>query len=559
MKQAFYSRCARVWSWLRTRVTHLKPLRVAEEVAVLLIVLQLAVLVANGVRGSSPILGLRLDGQTIGKIGADFGRQVNSTISTHDNAPITFEARNLTSTVTPRQLGGRTEEKRLTATLLHTGRTGNVFRRIAEQDAALVGRKNIAVPSPRLDQTLVGAYIATLDKKIDTPPANAYFQLEGQHVVVHPDAVGVALDANATVAVISRAAAGGVQTTKPVALPNKQTPATVTETMLQPLLPQVQAIAQKPLTIVAGQQSVVVSQQQLVDLVVPKVTPNPKDAAKPTVEVSFDQAKLNAIADNLVKQVVVAPTPTVMSNGKVYRAGTSGLQPQDDHPTTHIMSTLLQRETGHPTPAAQIPLIKVDPPVVPLTAVPNLAKPKTTQKGTGIVYLTFDDGPGAYTEQVLDILKQNHVHATFYVIGRNVQRYPQTMQRIHAEGHAIGNHSFTHSDLSQLSQAAVVKELTDTQVAIQQACGVTPTTFRAPYGAQNQTVRNVAASLGLSDDGWSVDPRDWAQPGSSVITQRVLGGSQSGAVVLLHVLHQQTVDALPAIIQGLRAQGYTLN
>lgn len=132
------------------------------------------------------------------------------------------------------------------------------------------------------------------------------------------------------------------------------------------------------------------------------------------------------------------------------------------------------------------------------------------------------------------------------------------MQRINNEGHKIGNHSFSHPDLTQLSRDRVVQELASTQAAIQAACGVTPTVFRPPYGAESQTVREVAASLGLSVDLWSVDTRDWAQPGSGVITQRALAGSSPGAVILLHVLHQQTVAALPSIIQGIRAQGFTL-
>ncbi len=115
--------------------------------------------------------------------------------------------------------------------------------------------------------------------------------------------------------------------------------------------------------------------------------------------------------------------------------------------------------------------------------------------GTGLIRLTFDDGPGAYTEQVLNILKRYNVHATFYLVGRNIGGHESTLQRIHNEGHALGNHSYTHPDLTRLPRDRVLQEIASTQAAIQQASGINPTAFRPPYGAQNQTVREVQPSL----------------------------------------------------------------
>jgi peptidoglycan/xylan/chitin deacetylase (PgdA/CDA1 family) len=234
--------------------------------------------------------------------------------------------------------------------------------------------------------------------------------------------------------------------------------------------------------------------------------------------------------------------------------GTPGLQPKDGHPLTQIVTALVQRQAGVASPdAVDIPMVTITPPTVDRTPAAPVIR-----SGSGAVRLTFDDGPGAYTEQILDILDRYNVHATFYVIGRNVERYPSTMKRIAREGHAIGNHSYTHADLAKLSRDGVVRELSNTQDAVRNACGVTPTLFRPPYGSLNSTVRSVAASLGMSVNLWSVDPQDWAQPGSSVITRRVLSNDHPGSVVLLHILHQQTVTALPSIIEGIRQQGYTL-
>jgi peptidoglycan/xylan/chitin deacetylase (PgdA/CDA1 family) len=197
-------------------------------------------------------------------------------------------------------------------------------------------------------------------------------------------------------------------------------------------------------------------------------------------------------------------------------------------------------------------LVAVDPPTI------QQSNPRT-RTGTGLIRLTFDDGPDGYTDQILDILARYNVHATFYVIGQNVHRYPAQMQRTVNEGHKICNHSFTHSNLARMSRAAVADELSRTNAAIQETIGITPDCFRPPYGSYNRTVSEVAASLGMSPvDLWSIDTRDWTRPGSSVIANCVLNNSHSGAVVLLHILNQQTVNTLPSIIEGLRAQGYTL-
>lgn len=536
----------------------LTPLRILEILLVLVVLAQISILAINWLSPRSPVLGLQLDGRTVGAPGANYQRYLHQVALSRGNTTMTIKASGFTSTVTPRQLGAVVDEKQLSQTLLQQGRSGNFFQQLFEQDKAALGFSNISPHLGQPDRRMVTAYIALLDSKIDTHPTNAYFDFTDQKVVVHDDVAGVALNSNQAIDDISKAALSE-QAHPALTLPIAKSSAAVTSTMLAPLVPQVQSIAQKPLTISAGSGSTTLSQQQLVGLVVPKVVPDAKDPHKSTVQISFDTAKLNAIVDNVVGPAAVAAQPTVVSKGKVVRQGSSGLQLKDDHPITSVMASLLQRQTGSAAPAAvQIPMVKVDPPVVPAAAVPTPPASTPPNHGTGTVYLTFDDGPGQFTEQILDILKRYNIHSTFYLIGRNTQTYASSVARMVKEGHTVANHSFTHRDLTTLPAAEVLSELSSTQQAIKQASGVTPVHFRPPYGAQNQTVRNQAASLGLSVDMWSVDPRDWAQPGSSVITQRVLSQTKAGSVVLLHVLHQQTVDALPAIIDGIRAMGYTI-
>lgn len=540
----------------KDKLTALFSLHIAEDAILLIIMLQLIVIGVNGFNSSNPILGLRFEGQLIGQLdNSGFRERTNTIIQKYENKPLNVMVADQKSAITMRQLGVDISEKQVQQTLLDAGRTGNVLGRLAYQDQAVFGARNISLENQNFNNETARAYIATLDKKITVAPANAYFTFDArqQKAIVHADAAGRSIDMDAALGMLRQASP---EQHAAVILPTKTVGAQVTAIMLEPLLPEVQAVSQKPLTIIAGESRITLSPEQLVGLVIPKINVDPKGNNKPTAQLTFDEAKLNAIIDDVLKRAVVAPQPTIMSGGKVVREGKPGVRTEDSHSLTRILSVLIQRQARAAAPdEAVIPLVVVPPQVV--QQVVSSPQPRT-RTGTGHVRLTFDDGPGAYTEQVLDILKRYNVHATFYVIGRNVERYPGTMRRIASEGHRLGNHSYSHADLARLSRAGVLQELSSTQNAIRQTSGVTPTAFRPPYGSLNGTVRDVAASLGMSVDLWSVDTRDWAQPGSSVIAQRAISGAGPGAVILLHVLHQQSVNALPSIIEGIRAQGYTL-
>ncbi len=174
-----------------------------------------------------------------------------------------------------------------------------------------------------------------------------------------------------------------------------------------------------------------------------------------------------------------------------------------------------------------------------------------------ICALTFDDGPDVrYTMQVHDILRNEGIHATFFVLGRNVDRYPEQVIALAEYGHEIGNHSYTHRDMLKLSQADIRGEISET-ADILGKLGIKSRWFRPPYGSFNRTVVNIAAEQGLDTMLWSVDPEDWMRPGAAVIQKRVVSRTGPGAVVLMHSTVGETVEALPGIIRELRAEGYT--
>lgn len=172
--------------------------------------------------------------------------------------------------------------------------------------------------------------------------------------------------------------------------------------------------------------------------------------------------------------------------------------------------------------------------------------------------LTFDDGPDAmYTAEIGRILSRQSVPGTFFVLGKNVKKFPNVLPGLISAGHEIESHSWSHPDFTKAGAEKGDKELADTNTELAKY-GVTPHWFRPPYGAYNKVTLKLASEHGMQSILWSVDPRDWSKPGVEVIVNRVLEGVQPGAVILLHSTNPQTVAALPWIIDGLEKKGYDL-
>ncbi len=174
-----------------------------------------------------------------------------------------------------------------------------------------------------------------------------------------------------------------------------------------------------------------------------------------------------------------------------------------------------------------------------------------------VVSMTFDDGPHPrLTPILLDMLKARGLRATFYVIGNRVVQWPDIVRRIAAEGHEIGNHSWSHPDLSGYSDAAVLSQIDRTTDAIYQVTGRPPVTFRPPYGSFTRRQRDMLhVQRKLPTILWSVDPQDWRRPGAQAVASRILAGSRAGAIILSHDIQSGTVQAMPQTFDGLRARG----
>lgn len=176
----------------------------------------------------------------------------------------------------------------------------------------------------------------------------------------------------------------------------------------------------------------------------------------------------------------------------------------------------------------------------------------STQK---CVALTFDDGPGPKTAKLLDHLKAGNAPSTFFVTGPNAKLRPQILQRIVSEGHQIGNHTWNHRSLPSLSLAQIRREIDRTDTVITEAVGSSAALLRPPYGARNSAVDRAAKAPVIL---WDVDTLDWKHRNTAKVVKAAVQQSTPGSIVLMHDIHSSTVDAIPAVISGLKAKGYTL-
>lgn len=171
------------------------------------------------------------------------------------------------------------------------------------------------------------------------------------------------------------------------------------------------------------------------------------------------------------------------------------------------------------------------------------------------VALTFDDGPNPdYTGVLLDGLKERGIKANFFVLGSEVERYPQLVKRASEEGHLIGVHAYRHVNLCQLSDAQAVEQIDRTNGAIYRATGQYASYIRPPYGCWKE---DLDYEVQMVEVLWDIDPRDWATTSSDLVVQRVLNEVEENSIILLHDASKSSVQAAFTIIETLQKQGYT--
>lgn len=199
--------------------------------------------------------------------------------------------------------------------------------------------------------------------------------------------------------------------------------------------------------------------------------------------------------------------------------------------------------------------------VIYLLSSPSFAVEKSirTTPLKGTVALTFDDGPTKeFTPQILAILKKYNVKATFFMVGMNAKKYPELVKQILADGHSINSHSQTHAMLTKLNDTQLYQEVVTPQTIIFNIINQNPLCLRYPYGASNKHVRDFIRAQNIVPVPMGFNSFDYERPGTDKIVSWVLKNAYSGQVILLHdgfTARQQTVEALPRIIEGIQQKG----
>lgn len=237
-----------------------------------------------------------------------------------------------------------------------------------------------------------------------------------------------------------------------------------------------------------------------------------------------------------------APQPSAVAAAPAGGVHLSALFPND------VLATIGTGSTQTPTPPrTHTPASSARPDA----SAPNCARLKC-------VALTVDDGPVPQTATVLALLRKEHVHATFFVLGENAKRHPALVRRMVADGNAVGNHSWDHPQFWRLSKRSIEHQLSRTDALLKRLTGARPSIVRAPYGEIDARVRAVTRSRRQALIQWNVDPVDWRDRNTRVVTARVLKQVRRNSIVLTHDIRPTTRHAYAGIIRGLKAKGYTL-
>lgn len=170
------------------------------------------------------------------------------------------------------------------------------------------------------------------------------------------------------------------------------------------------------------------------------------------------------------------------------------------------------------------------------------------------VALTFDDGPNAiYTEELLDGLKERNVKATFFITGENIKENERVIKRMYAEGHLLGNHTYSHANLNKLSFKEAYQEINDTNAYIYNLTGYKVEYLRPPFGTCSKEVQK---EVNMDIVMWDVDPLDWRDQNSTLVSGRILKSVRSGDIILLHDIFGSSVEAAIKVIDELQSEGY---
>jgi peptidoglycan/xylan/chitin deacetylase (PgdA/CDA1 family) len=512
------------------KILRLDSTRITIAGAVVLFLLSANIVLGyNYLHKNKVILGLKIDQISLNGLAQD---QVQATIRSQikNLQPLRLSYHGKIFEVTARELGAKIDTLDLAKNFLKEGRTGNIWNRFLEQSKAILGRKHYVLDGT-LSQTLLTLKILAIKDEINVSPTPITLDFTNDMNKTIPARDGVAVDNTKLSALIVENIFHPPN--QPLEIPTVALAANKTHSAaeLPPIRAQAIALTKSPVSISYAGQKFTLTPNDLRSMLIVVERPDPTAPGSNMLTLRLNPILLD---EKLGKFAIDTEKATHAEF--------------NDHDSA--VAIYSQFYSSHRNTV-----------VVPaMTAINQTVLAYSTDtRGPKVAYLTFDDGPNAiYHPFILDILKQYDVKATFFLVGQNVEAYPAVSKRTVAEGHAVGNHSLTHAFLPALSQKEVQNEINLTDKILKSTLNISSIKiFRPPYGGINPEIRALAKNNNLQVYLWDVDPRDWSEPTTDELVNRVINFTHNGSDILLHSNHSSTVKALPRIIERLRAEGYT--
>lgn len=519
------------------------------SLAILFILIQEVAFAINFFMPERAILGLKLNGHRIAFSNLPALSSFLKKYEQEQQQPLLLAYRNKVFRLYPSALRGAVNYDQLAVEALSLGRQGNGWDRFVTQERALFGSYDVN-PKVKLAPTAVQLALSKIVNNINTEPSWPQVDLANGKVT-SPGQPGVAVDERALLNLIIRAISRPPSTA--ITIPTKEIAVRYDQNQVDALLKVKSSLVAAPLTISSAHRNFTLTPAELNEMIILEGRGNSGQKDEQQLMVRLDEKKLNqklGVFAAEMESITHAEFDDHDARVAIYAQFYAGLRRLLEIPTANaaVISEIEQEQ-----------LYAITSSTLSDKASLSTATSLTTATTPKVIYLTFDDGPNAtYHPQVLDILKHYNVKATFFLVGKNVVTYPDIARRTVAEGHQIGNHSYTHPFLPKLSGKSITEEIATTNQTLKPFNNNQDLTlFRPPYGGVNKTVRNDARGLNLKLVLWSVDPRDWSEPPTAELVRRVVDHTKEGSDILLHSNHGATVQALPQIIEQLQAKGFT--
>lgn len=481
----------------------------------------------NNLQSRTAILGLKLNNKPLGLLTRPQIEQIIKKEIEQNQKSLKFIYQDQVFEIKKQDLGAKVNPTVLTNKILESGRSGNFLRKLSEQTLAILGQRDEKIIG-EISQSLLTLKIVDIQASVNKDPIPIRPDFNKDLAKTLPAEDGMKVDTNKLTILIADNIFDPPD--KPITLPTIKTFTNHQAEELTAIRKQVPELIKKPLSISSGGLVFTLTADELKNLLTVVERPDTKDPKKLTLVLRLDDKKLSRKLGDFaekVENITHAEYDSHDSFAAIYAQFYSGKR------------KLVQIPTGS----------KIEQKVLGVN------------NGSKIAYLTFDDGPNSiYHPMILDILKSYNVKATFFLVGQNAQRDSDLAKRTYGEGHKIGNHSLTHTFLPKLNAGSILKELQSTDDILKPFNnGQDVAYFRPPYGGVNLAVKQTAEKLNLKMYLWDVDPRDWSEPETQELVNRVVSNTHPGADILMHSNHLATVKALPKIIEALKNQGYTFD